>query len=98
MMAEAKAVGEKLGVAFKISIDQRIAGAQSVGAHKTSMLVDIEHGRAIELDALVGAVVELARITETPTPMIDAIHAATALLAHTLAAQRGRLRIEPVAG
>jgi 2-dehydropantoate 2-reductase len=98
MMAEAQAVGEKLGVAFRISIDQRIAGAEAVGAHKTSMLVDIEHGRAIELDALVGAVVELARITATPTPMIDAIHAATALLAHTLAAQRGRLRIEPVAG
>ncbi len=97
MMAEARTVGEKLGVAFKISIDQRIAGAQSVGAHKTSMLLDIEHGRAIELDALVGAVVELARITATPTPAIDAIHAATALLARTLAAQRGRLRIERAA-
>ena len=94
MMAEAQAVAEKLGVAFKISIDQRIAGAEAVGAHKTSMLVDVENGRAIELDALVGAVVELARITGTPTPAIDAIHAATALLAHTLAAQRGRLRVE----
>ena len=59
------------------------------------MLVDVENGRAVELDALVGAVVELARITETPTPAIDAIHAATGLLAHTLATHKGRLRIEP---
>ncbi len=96
MMAEAQAVGEKLGVSFKIGIDRRIAGAEAVGAHKTSMLVDVENGRAIELDALVGAVVELAHVTATPTPAIDAIHAATALLAHTLALRRGRLRVEPV--
>lgn len=95
MMAEAQAVGEKLGVALKISIDQRIAGAEAVGAHKTSMLVDVEHGRAIELDALVGAVIELGRITATPTPTIVAIHAAAALLAQTLAARHGRLRVEP---
>ena len=94
MMAEAQAVAEKLGVRFKISLDQRIAGAEAVGAHKTSMLQDVEHGRALEIEALVGAVVELGRITDTATPMIDAIYAATKLLAHTLATQRGRLRIE----
>ena len=87
MMAEAQAVAEKLGVRFKITLDQRIAGAQGVGAHKTSMLQDVEHGRALELEALVGAVLELGRITGTATPMIEAIHGATALLAHTL---RGR--------
>jgi 2-dehydropantoate 2-reductase len=81
MMAEAQIIGEKLGVRFKVSIDQRIAGAEAVGAHKTSMLQDIEHGRAIELEALVGAVLELGRITDTPTPHIAAIYAATALLA-----------------
>ena len=101
MMAEAQAVGEKLGVRFKISIEQRIAGAEAVGAHKTSMLVDVESGRALELEALVGAVVELGRITDTPTPKIDAIYAATKLLAHTLAhafeRQRGRMRMEVVA-
>ncbi len=96
MMTEAQAVAEKLGVKFKISIDQRIHGAQAVGAHKTSMLQDVEHGRALELDALVGAVVELARITETPTPSIDAIYAATALMAHTLQSQRGRLVVQSV--
>lgn len=83
MMTEAKAVGEKLGVEFKVSLEQRIAGAEAVGAHKTSMLQDLEAGRALELQALVGSVVELARITATPTPTIDAIHAATALLART---------------
>ena len=95
MMAEAQAVGEKLGVAFKVSLDQRISGAEAVGAHKTSMLMDVEHGRGLELQALVGSVVELARITETPTPTIDAIFAATSLLAHTLATQRGKLAVQP---
>ena len=93
MMQEAQTVAEKLGVVFKISLDKRIAGAQAVGAHKTSMLQDVEHGRAIELDALVGSVVELGRITNTPTPTIDAIFAAAQLLAHTLASHKGRLQI-----
>ena len=97
MMTEAQAVGEKLGVQFKISVDKRIAGAEAIGAHKTSMLQDVEAGRVIEIEALVGSVVELGRITETPTPMIDAIYAATKLLAQTLALHKGRVRIEPVA-
>ncbi len=91
MMREAQTIAEKLGVVFKVSLDKRIAGAQAVGAHKTSMLVDVEHGRALELNALVGSVVELGRITNTPTPTIDAIFAAAQLLAHTLATQRGKL-------
>ena len=91
MMAEAQAVAEQLGVRFKITLDQRIAGAQAVGAHKTSMLQDVEHGRALELEALVGAVLELGRITGTPTPMIEAVHALTALLAQTLAGRPLRI-------
>ena len=94
MMREAQAVAEKLGVVFKISLDKRIAGAQAVGAHKTSMLQDVEQGRALELDALVGSVVELGRLTGTPTPTIDAVYAASQLLAHTLARQQGRLRVQ----
>ena len=94
MMSEARAVGEKLGVEFKVSLEQRIAGAEAVGAHKTSMLQDVEHGRALELEALVGSVVELARITDTPTPTIDAIYAAAALLAQTLADRGGRLALQ----
>lgn len=97
MMREAQTVAEKLGVRFKISLDQRIAGAEAVGAHKTSMLQDVEHGRALELEALVGSVVELGRITGTPTPTIDAVYAATSLLAQTLAAKKGRLEMQPLA-
>lgn len=94
MMGEAQAVGEKLGVAFKVSVDQRIAGAEAVGAHKTSMLQDVEHGRALELEALVGSVVELARITDTPTPTIDAVYAVTSLLSNTLTQQGGKLMVQ----
>ena len=96
MMTEAQSIAEKLGVVFKVSMAQRIAGAEAIGAHKTSMLQDVEHGRALELEALVGAVVELGRITDTPTPHIDAIYAVTRLLGQTLAAQQGRLAIQPV--
>ena len=94
MMGEAQSVGEALGVQFRISLDKRIAGAEAVGAHKTSMLQDVENGRALELEALVGAVIELGRITAVPTPTIAAIHAATALLGRTLALQQGHLRVQ----
>lgn len=83
MMAEAQAVAERLGVRFKISLEQRLAGAEAVGMHKTSMLQDVEAGRPLELAALVGAVIELGRITGTPTPTIEAVHALTALLERT---------------
>ena len=95
MMTEAQAVAEALGVKFKITLAQRLAGAESVGAHKTSMLQDVEHGRALELEALVGAVVELGRITATPTPNIEAVYAVTSLLGQTLARQNGRLAVQP---
>lgn len=96
MMREAQAIAEKLGVEFKISIDKRIAGAEAIGAHKTSMLQDVENGRALELEALVGSVVELGRITGIATPTIEAIHAAASLLGRTLASQHGRLRVEAI--
>jgi 2-dehydropantoate 2-reductase len=93
MMGEAQAIAGKLGVTFKVSIDKRIAGAEKVGAHKTSMLQDIEQGRPIELEAVVGAVVELGRLTGTPAPGIGAVYACAALLADTLGKHRGRLNI-----
>ncbi len=95
MMAEGQAVAEALGVRFKISLEQRLAGAEAVGAHKTSMLQDVEAGRELELAALVGSVAELGRITGVATPVIDAIHAATSLLAATLAAQHAKLAPQP---
>ena len=94
MMKETQMIGEKLGVHFRVSLERRIAGALGVGKHKTSMLQDVEHGRALELDALVGAVVELGRITSTPTPNIDAVYACASLLAKTLQDEKGRLKIE----
>ena len=94
MMHEGQAVAEKLGVVFRITLEQRLAGAEAVGAHKTSMLQDVEHGRALELQALVGSVIELGRITGTPTPTIEAIHAAASLLAKTLADAGGRLAVQ----
>jgi len=96
MMREAQTVAEKLGVRFRISIDRRIAGAEAVGEHKTSMLQDVERGRELELDALLGSVVELARITETPTPHVDAVYACASLLARTLAQRKGRLEVQSV--
>jgi 2-dehydropantoate 2-reductase len=94
MMREAQSVGEKLGVRFAVSLEKRIAGAEAVGAHKTSMLQDVEAGRPIELEALVGSVLELARITETPAPHLAAVYACASLLAKTLADAGGRLAIE----
>lgn len=96
VMAEAQAVAEKVGVKSRVSIEKRIAGAEAVGAHKTSMLQDVEAGHALELEALAGSVIELARLTETPTPHLDTLYACTRLLANTLAGQKGRLRIQPV--
>ncbi|HEY2977781.1 MAG TPA: 2-dehydropantoate 2-reductase [Burkholderiaceae bacterium] len=87
MMGEAQQVAAKLGVTFRVSIDRRIAGAEKVGAHKTSMLQDIEAGREPEIEALVGSVVELARLTDTPTPHIDAVYALTRLLGRCVSAQ-----------
>ena len=95
MMREAQEIAEKLGVRFPVSLEKRIAGAEAVGKHKTSMLQDVETGRPLELDALVGSVLELGRLTGTPTPNLTAVHACVALLAKTLQEANGRLRIEP---
>jgi 2-dehydropantoate 2-reductase len=84
MMGEAQQVAEKLGIGFRVSLQQRIAGAEKIGHHKTSMLQDIEAGRAPEIDALVGSVVELGRLTQTPTPHIDTAYALVKLLAQSM--------------
>lgn len=73
MMVEAQGVAEKLGVKFPIGVDKRIEGGGAVGAHKTSMLQDLERGRPMEYEALVGAVAELGRIVDLPTPTIDTV-------------------------
>lgn len=73
MMEEAQAIGEALGANFAVSIDKRIDGAGEVGVHKTSMLQDLERGRPMEIDALLGAVVELADLVRHPAPLCRAI-------------------------
>jgi 2-dehydropantoate 2-reductase len=73
MMEEAQAVGEALGAKFAVSIDKRMDGAGEIGAHKTSMLQDLERGRPLEIDALLGAVVELAELTAKQTPLCKAV-------------------------
>jgi 2-dehydropantoate 2-reductase len=97
MMTEAQTVANKLGITFRVSIDKRIAGAEKVGKHKTSMLQDIEAGRAPEIDALVGSVVELGRLTGTPTPHIDTAYALVKLLAKTIDDQKGGVSLRPLA-
>ncbi len=79
MMLEAQEIAEKLGVKFPIDVDRRIQGGADVGAHRTSMLQDLDQGRPMEIDALIGSVQELGRVTETPTPTIDTVLALVAL-------------------
>lgn len=97
MMREAQEVAHKLGIEFRVTLDKRIAGAEKVGKHKTSMLQDIEAGRAPEIDALVGSVVELGRLTQTPTPHIDTVYALVKLLAKTMEEERGQVRLQSAA-
>lgn len=93
MMHEAEAVANRLGVTFRVGIDKRIAGAEKVGEHKTSMLQDVEAGRPLEIEALIGSVVELGRLTRTPTPHVDSVYALVSLLAKQLASSGGKLSI-----
>lgn len=81
MMQEGKKVGQALGVKFSMDIEARIRATASVGNHRTSMLQDLEQGRLMEIDALIGSVVELARLVNIPTPTIDLIYALSTLRA-----------------
>ena len=75
MMVEAQTIATKLGVGFRVDVDRRIEGARKVGAHKTSMLQDLERGRAMEISPLVTVVQELGRMVDVPTPTLDVVHA-----------------------
>jgi 2-dehydropantoate 2-reductase len=96
VMREAQAIGDKVGARFLVSLERRIQGAKAVGQHKTSMLQDVEAGRPLEIEALIGSVIELGKATATPTPYLSALYACTSLLQKTLRDQRGRLRVEPL--
>jgi 2-dehydropantoate 2-reductase len=83
MMLEAERIARRIGVHFRVNVDRRIDGAAKVGAHRTSMLQDLDKGRPLELDALLTAVQELGRLTEMDTPYIDAVLALTQQMART---------------
>jgi 2-dehydropantoate 2-reductase len=85
IMQEVEAVSSKLGMELPVSIDQRIAGAEKVGEHKTSMLQDLEAGRPIELEALVGAVVELGERVGLPMSYTRTVYSCTKLLGESAA-------------
>ena len=98
MMTEAQTIAGKLGITFRVSLEKRIAGAEKVGKHKTSMLQDVEAGRDPEIDALVGSVIELGRLTDTPTPHIDSVYALVKLLGRTMREERVYVRAHPFVG
>jgi ketopantoate reductase/2-keto-4-pentenoate hydratase/2-oxohepta-3-ene-1,7-dioic acid hydratase in catechol pathway len=97
MMEEAQAVAEKLGVKFRHTIEKRIQGAESVGAHKTSMLQDVEGGRSLETEALIGSILEMAKLTSTPAPSIKAVYACVKLLNKVMVTQGVGVRVSDAA-
>jgi len=94
MMREAQTIANKLGIEFRVSLDKRIEGAEKVGKHKTSMLQDIEAGRSVEIEALVGSVAELGRMTATPTPHIDTVYALVKLLGKSMKEEAGHVKMQ----
>jgi 2-dehydropantoate 2-reductase len=83
MMTEAEGVARRIGVELPLDVDARIAGAAEVGVHKPSTLVDLEKGRPMEIDALLGAVVEMARLTQVPVPTCESVLALVRQLARS---------------
>jgi len=83
MMVEAQTIAENLGVKFPIDVDRRLDGGAAVGSHRTSMLQDLDAGRPMEIDALVGSVKELGMLTGTPTPTLDTVLALVKLRARS---------------
>ncbi|MDJ0950147.1 MAG: 2-dehydropantoate 2-reductase [Alphaproteobacteria bacterium] len=93
MMREAQDIAHKLGITFRHTIEKRIEGAESVGAHKTSMLQDVELGRSLEVEALIGAILELGALSETPAPSIEAVYACVKLLNRTMLLEGAGVRV-----
>lgn len=94
MMGEVEEVARKVGVTMRVPMERRIDGAAKVGRHKTSTLQDVEAGRPMEVEAIMGAVIEIARITDTPIPRIDAIYGTVSMLADVLREKKAVLRLE----
>jgi 2-dehydropantoate 2-reductase len=95
MMTEAQAVGERLGAGFRVPMERRIAGAESVGRHKTSMLQDVEVGKPLEIDGMLGVVVELAEMTGVEVPTLRALYACVSLLSKTIVDEQVKIKGTP---
>ena len=96
MMTEAQQIAEKLGASFRVSLERRIDGAESVGKHKTSMLQDLEAGKALEIDGMLGVVIELGEQTGTPTPSLNTVYALVSLLNKTAQEEGIKIVGQPV--
>jgi 2-dehydropantoate 2-reductase len=94
MMTEAQTIAEKLGVTFRVPLEKRIAGAERVGKHKTSTLQDVEAGRPVEIDALIGSVIELGELTGVPTPSTSAVYALMKLLDKTMTVEHAKVVLQ----
>jgi 2-dehydropantoate 2-reductase len=96
MMTEAQQIAEKLGASFRVSLDRRIEGAEGVGKHKTSMLQDLEVGKALEIDGMLGVVIELGEQTGIPTPAMNTVFALVSLLNKTVQEEGLKVAGQPV--
>ena len=97
MMREAQEIAEALGVTFRHTIEKRIAGAEGVGAHKTSMLQDVEAGRSLETEALIGSILEMGEMVDKPAPSIKAVYACVKLLNKVMLLEGGGVKVEKAA-
>lgn len=97
MMQEAQDIAEALGITFRHTIEKRIAGAESVGAHKTSMLQDVEAGRSLETEALIGSILEMGEMVGKPSPSIRAVYACVKLLNKVMLLEGGGVAVTKVA-
>jgi 2-dehydropantoate 2-reductase len=95
MMTEASRVAERLGASFRVPMERRIAGAEAVGKHKTSMLQDVEAGKPLEIDGMLGVVVELAEVTGVEVPTLRALYACVSLLNSTIQNEGIRVKGTP---
>ena len=96
MMTEAQTIGHRLGATFRVSLERRISGAESIGKHKTSMLQDVEAGKPLEVEGMLGVVVELAEVTGVDVPTLRAIYACVSLLNKTIQDERIRISGAPI--
>ncbi len=97
MMGDAQDIAEALGITFRHTIEKRISGAEGVGAHKTSMLQDVEAGRSLETEALIGSILEMGEMVGKPAPSIKAVYACVKLLNKVMLLEGGGVAVTKVA-